>query len=102
MNDFAKVFNVVDRELLLYKLNALDAPVTIKRWLSFFLSNRSEQTAYSGMISDELQVNLGVVQVSALGPILFVIFLADLQPVGNSCDMIKFADDVTILVPEHS
>ena len=47
-------------------------------------------------------MNLGVVQGSVLGPSLFSIFIADLQPISKYNDMVKFADDVTILAPEST
>ena len=47
-------------------------------------------------------MNLGVVQGSALGPSLFSIFISDLRPISSNNDMVKFADDVTIIAPAGS
>ena len=102
MIDFSRAFDVVDRELLLLKLQLLDAPDSIMKWIASFLSNRSQHTFINGSASDELPVNLGVVQGSVLGPSLFSIFIADLQPISKYNDMVKFADDVTILAPEST
>jgi hypothetical protein len=102
MVDLSKAFDTVDRTILLSKLATLDLPVTIKNWVANFLSDRTQITICNGHLSNALPVNLGVVQGSALGPTLFTIMVHDLKPLSSVNDLIKFADDLTLLVPEHS
>ena len=47
-------------------------------------------------------INLGVIQGSVLGPVLFSVMVSDLKPISDQNDLIKFADDMTLLVPESS
>jgi hypothetical protein len=99
MIDVSKAFDVVDRMLLLQKLQQLDAPPIVLKWIASFLSNRTQHTVLNAKSSAALPVNLGVVQGSALGPSLFSFFISDLQPISANNDMVKFADDVTVIAP---
>jgi hypothetical protein len=49
-----------------------------------------------------MPVNLGVVQGSAVGPSLFTVMVSDLKPLSGNNDLVKFADDLTLIVPEYS
>jgi hypothetical protein len=100
--DFSRAFDTVDRGILLHKLYRLEMPVSVKNWISYFLSNRSQCTTCNGRILLSLPVNLGVVQGSALGPMLFTVMVSDLRPICADNDLIKYADDCTLLVPENS
>ena len=102
MIDFSKAFDVVSRTILLSKLQDLNLSHNITCWISSFLSNRTQRTKCNEIISQGLPVNLGVVQGSALGPVLFTLMVADLKPLSSDNDLIKFADDMTLLVPETS
>ena len=41
-------------------------------------------------------------QGSGIGPTLFIIFIIDLQPIGQSHHLTKYADDCSLLVPERN
>ena len=51
----------------------------------------------NGTLSDWQKVKLGVPQGSILGPILFLIYVNDINNCDASADFKKFADDTTIL-----
>ena len=54
-------------------------------------------------ISGMKVINLSIVQGSGVGPCLFIILIADLRPAGTTNQLVKYADDATLLVPEiHS
>jgi len=59
-------------------------------------------TNCNGRLSERLPVNLGVIQGSVLGPLLFSIMVSDVKTVSSDNDLIKYADDMTLLVPENS
>ena len=100
--DFSKAFDVVDRSILLHKVCMLDVPSNVKSWLANFLSNRTQVVKCNGLLSESLPVNLGVIQGSAVGPALFTVMVADLRPVSDENDLVKYADDMTLIVSENS
>jgi len=46
--------------------------------------------------------NLGFVQGSGLGPTLFLVLAQDLNTLSRNTELIKFADDSTLSVPENT
>ena len=60
-----------------------------------FLSNRRQRVVINGTKSEWSNVTSGVPQGSVLGPILFLVFVADITEVVES-DMILFADDTKL------
>lgn len=102
MVDFSKAFDTVDHAILVTKLNRLEMPFCIKNWIVSFLINRSQIVKINGEYSSPVNINRGIVQGSALGPYLFLLMIADLKPLSSDNNYIKYADDLTVLVPEHS
>ena len=66
-------------------------------WFISYLSDRTQVTDLEGDISDTRSVKLGVPQGSILGPILFLIYLNDMNASDTASKFIKFADDTSIL-----
>ena len=58
-----------------------------------YLSDRSQCCSIEGMVSDFIPMICGVPQGSILGPLLFIIYVNDLQDVTRSCDLSMYADD---------
>ena len=78
--DFSKAFDKVDTGVLLHKLK--DARVLGKtgKWLAAFLNQdkRQQAVAVDGHISQLSPVISGVPQGTVLGPILFLLHIADI------------------------
>ena len=49
-----------------------------------------------------LSVNKASIEGSGIGPTLYIAMKSDLTTVGDFNVIIKYADDVDLLVPEHS
>ena len=93
--DFAKAFHKVPHRRLLHKLDYYGIRGSTNKWISSWLSGRSQQVVLDGQASDPVPVLSGVPQGSVLGPILFLIFINDL-PDNIKSSVRLFADDCVL------
>ena len=96
--DFAKAFDLVPRLRLVAKLKAHGFSGELLQWISTWLKGRSQRVVINGKLSDWIAVTSGVPQGSILGPILFAIFINDIDDgIANIVDiLLKFADDTKV------
>ena len=66
------------------------------------MSGRRQQCKINGLLSNVANVGLGIVQGSGIGPTLYIVVKSDLHRMSQLNDMFKYADDTTLLVPEHT
>ena len=90
--DFSKAFDTVPRRRLILKLTAHCITGKTNRWIESWLTDRRQRVCISGVESDWQNVISGVPQVSILGPMLFVIFINDIDSSVVS-SLLKFVDD---------
>ena len=94
---FAKVFDVVDRNLLLLKLNAYGfSKYTLFR-LADFLKDRKQFVCIDGNVSAVCSVLSGVIQGSVIGSLLFMLFINKLPDVIKFAFILLYADDLKLL-----
>ena len=90
--DILKAFDKVWHEGLLFKLEHMRISGNLLSLLKSFLSDRLQQVVLNGQCSSWSSVLAGVLQVSILGPLIFLIYINDLS--GNLQSTVKlFADD---------
>ena len=71
-------------------------------WFIDYLTERKQVTDVNGTVSEMKDMLLGVPQGSILGPILFLIYVNDINKADSRCTFTKFADDTTMLTTGES
>ena len=93
--DLSAAFDVVNVELLLKRLHIVGLPHDLVDLVSKWLTNRVFYVSLDGNSSIVHECNVGTVQGSILGPILYSIFVS---PLLDLTDITLFADDNYALV----
>ena len=94
--DFSAAFDRVNHRGLVSKLREAGVSGMILKVFQTFLSSRTQRVKVDGVCSSSIDVVSGVPQSSVLGPLLFLLYIADLSGLLQNV-LLGYADGSTLL-----
>lgn len=94
--DLRRAFETVDRDRMLMKLGAYGVRNTEAKWFESYMQNMRQRTKYKDAMSNEININIGIPQGTALSVVLFNSYINDIVNVPKNGKIKLFADDTEI------
>jgi len=99
MLDMSSAFDTVDFSILLKRLEAsYGISGTVLRWMESFGQDRSQAVVFMGLSAADTPLRYGVPQGSVLGPLLFLVYTADIISLATEAGINAhaYADDIQL------
>ena len=98
--DLSSAFDCVDHQTLLEKLKLFGLDSKSRQWIKDFLTNRKQIVQVNGAYSEKLILLWGVPQGSCLSPLLYIIYIADIDYLFKNVTLLGFADDYNLSISD--
>ena len=95
--DLRKAFDSLDHVLLLERLGDMGVQGIELSWFTNYLSQRVQRVKVRDKVSSWSPVKGGVPQGSALGPLLFLVYVNAMPSLVKYGRLLQFADDTTLI-----
>jgi ribonuclease P/MRP protein subunit RPP40 len=96
LQNHSTAFDLLSPDLFCQKLEVMGVSKSTADWFLSFLSGRSQRVKIGSAASSRMETGIGSPQGSLLSPLIFIIFVSDLQDWLQSCDSLTYADDTSI------
>ena len=95
--DLSTVLDSISHEILLQKFKMLKIDDNAMSMMESFLTNRQQKVTLPSGCSEWIQLYKGVPQGTVLGPLLFNIYVNDMQQmIGETSELVQYADNTMI------
>ena len=94
--DLQKACDTVDHCILLGTMLEMGVSQRSCEWFKSYLDNRQQRTVFTSFTSDSAHVAVDVPQGSVLGPLMFLIYINDIQDCLQFTNVTLYADDTAL------
>jgi retron-type reverse transcriptase len=94
--DLSAAFDTLDHKILSRKLSSLDFSDQSIMWIDSFMEKRVQHVQVGRTLSSARHIGVGVPQGSCLSPLLFLLYISDIENWIQSASVHGYADDTTL------